>query len=74
MPDAVGERARRAAARAGMNFSEFMSHAAVEYAKRFERDDLVEAIDIAVDSIAGRDESTRTAVSAARDTVLGSEW
>ena len=73
MPDAAGDRARRAAKLAGMNFSEFMTNAAEEYAQKLHAASTTEAINSALAAI-GDDETTEVAVEASRETFSRSEW
>ncbi|HET8779518.1 MAG TPA: CopG family transcriptional regulator [Agromyces sp.] len=73
MPDAAGERAQRAAEIAGMTFSEFMTRAADEYAKKLRAESTTQVINAALDSI-GNDTNSRVAVEAGIATVGRSEW
>jgi hypothetical protein len=73
IPDAAGERAKRAAKLAGMNFSEFMTKAAEEYAQKLEAASTTEAINAALHAI-GDDDTSAVAVRAGRDTLSRSEW
>ena len=73
MPDAAGERAKRAAALAGMNFSEFMTKAAEEYAQKLQAASTTEAINAALQAIGG-DDTSAVAVDASRETLSRSEW
>ena len=73
MPDAAGERAKRAAELAGMNFSEFMTQAAEEYATKLRAASTTEAINAALDAI-GDDDSSGVAVEAGRAVLGRSEW
>ena len=73
MPDAAADRAKRVAKLAGMNFSEFMTKAAEEYADKLQAASTTEAINAAVQAI-GDDDTSAIAVDAGRDAFSRSEW
>jgi hypothetical protein len=73
MPDPSEQRARRAAQRSRMNFSQFMTAAADSYAKKVEESSVTDQVNAALEA-AGNDESNRVAAGAGRDTLRRSEW
>lgn len=73
MPDAAAARAKHVAKLAGMNFSEFMTNAAEEYAQKLQAASTTEAINTALHAI-GEDIASEEALEAGRETLSRSEW
>ncbi|GAA4371638.1 CopG family transcriptional regulator [Agromyces bauzanensis] len=73
IPDSTEKRARSAAKRSRMNFSQFMSAAADSYAKQLEESSVTHQIDAALDA-AGGDDSNQVAGRAGLDTLRRAEW
>ena len=75
VPDATFERAERAAAKHGLNRSQFYAAAAERYAAALESEDITAAINAVVEE-ANSDASTQFAIDAGRDVLGGAdeEW
>jgi uncharacterized protein (DUF1778 family) len=73
IPVSTESRARRAAERAGLNFSQFIARAADSYAREVEEESLTEQINRALVA-GGSDSSGRDAARANLGVLRGSEW
>jgi hypothetical protein len=76
LPDDTFERASRRAAELGMSRSEFFARAAQQYLDALDAESTTRQIDLALQALAGPDDSSDDAVDAGRRTLDGSddEW